>query len=177
MLSFNYRSIYLPEEERVDIHKRFVLEHYLKQFNEETIQPKQQKNCGEPCVAVCKKMHGEFKKDYEPYQTMGPLIGVFDQRAAEQVNRRADTYGFDAISVGGVIAWLMECVAEGDIKPEEIGIENKPILSHKDFDVVGTSKHNADIALNLLDGIIEHRGLLDLSEGARKLRITSTAPQ
>jgi len=30
----------------------------------------------EPCMAVCKKMHGVFKKDYEPYQTMGPLCRV-----------------------------------------------------------------------------------------------------
>ena len=34
-------------------------------------------------------MNGEFKKDYEPYQTMGPLCGIFDQRAAERLNHRA----------------------------------------------------------------------------------------
>ncbi|MHC4582100.1 MAG: aldehyde ferredoxin oxidoreductase C-terminal domain-containing protein, partial [Planctomycetota bacterium] len=101
MLSFNYRSIYLPEAERLSIHDKFVAKHYLAQFNRETIETKQQKNCGEPCVAVCKKLHGEYKKDYEPYQTMGPLCGVFDQRAAEKLTHHADMYGFDAISVGG----------------------------------------------------------------------------
>ena len=55
---------------------------------------------------MCKKLHGEFKKDYEPYQTMGPLCGIFDQRAAERLNHHADALGFDAISVGGVLAWL-----------------------------------------------------------------------
>ena len=90
MLSFNYQSIYMDEDERLAIHKNFVLDHYLKQFNEETIATKQQKHCGEPCVAVCKKMNGEFKKDYEPYQTMGPLSGIFDQRAAEQLNHHAE---------------------------------------------------------------------------------------
>jgi len=67
---------------------------FNKQFNQETIQTKQQRNCGEPCAAVCKKMHGRFKKDYEPHQTMGPLCGIFDQRAAEQLNHHAAAYEF-----------------------------------------------------------------------------------
>jgi glyceraldehyde-3-phosphate dehydrogenase (ferredoxin) len=99
MLSFNYRSIFMDEAQRLDIHRKFVVDHYLKQFNEETIQSKQQRTCGEPCVAVCKKMRGEFKKDYEPYQTLGPLSGIFDQRAAEKLNHHADMYGFDAIPI------------------------------------------------------------------------------
>ena len=119
MLSFNYRSIYMSEDERLDIHRRFVVDHYLKQFNEETIKAKQQRTCGEPCGAVCKKMHGKYKKDYEPYQALGPLCGIFDQRAAEKLNHRADRYGFDAISAGGVVAWMMEGLSEGVFKPEE----------------------------------------------------------
>ena len=48
---------------------------------EETIEKKQFKHCGEPCAAVCKKMNGIYKKDYEPYQALGPNSGIFDQRA------------------------------------------------------------------------------------------------
>ena len=169
MLSFNYQSIYMGEDERLDIHKRFVLDHYLKQFNEETIAAKQQSHCGEPCVAVCKKMHGEFKKDYEPYQALGPLSGIFDQRAAEKLNYHADMYGFDGISIGGVLAWLMECLAKGHLKPEELGINKVPVFTAKEFDVTGSSLHNAEIGVGLLDAIVERRGLLDLSQGARKL--------
>ncbi len=33
--------------------------------------------------------------------------------AAERLNHHADMYGFDAISVGGVLSWLMECLAKG----------------------------------------------------------------
>ena len=94
LIAFNYRSIFMTEDERKSIHEKYILDHYLKQFNEETIQAKQQFTCGEPCTAVCKKMNGEFKKDYEPYQTMGPLCGIFDQRAAEKLNHHADTLGF-----------------------------------------------------------------------------------
>ncbi len=168
MFSFNYKSIYMDESERLEIHDKFVINHYLKQFNQETIIPKKQKNCGEPCVAVCKKMHGKFKKDYEPYQTMGPLSGIFDQRAAEKLNHHADIYGFDAISVGGVLSWLMECLSEKNLTPRELGVKNIPVFSVKDFDVVSSSMHNADIGVALLDSIIEKRGILDFSEGARK---------
>jgi glyceraldehyde-3-phosphate dehydrogenase (ferredoxin) len=168
IICFNYKSIYMQEEERLDIHEKFILNHYLKQFNEETIQKKQQKTCGEPCAALCKKMLGEYKKDYEPYQTMGPLAGVFDQRAAEKLVGRADMYGFDAISAGGIVSWLMECLSEGLLKPEELGVEGTPVFSPDGFDVVSDSEHNAEIGAAILDSIIEKRGILDLQEGARK---------
>lgn len=168
LMTFNYRSIYFSEDERLKIHKEFILDHYLKQFNEETIEKKQQKNCGEPCAAVCKKMNAKFKKDYEPYQTMGPLCGIFDQRAAEKLVRYADMLGFDAISIGGVLAWFMDCAVEGLLSKEELGISELPVFDHTKFDIVRDSEHNAKIGIELLDSIIESKGVLDLSEGARK---------
>jgi len=168
IIAFNYKSIYMSREERLRIHKDFIVEHYLKQFNEETIKTKQQKTCGEPCVAVCKKMQGIYKKDYEPYQTMGPLCGIFDQRAAELVNHHADTLGFDAISVGGILSWLLECIDEGLIKPEELGVTDFPVFEPKDFNVVDDSMHNAQICIQLLDQMVKENGKIDLSKGARK---------
>ncbi|MGC9375117.1 MAG: aldehyde ferredoxin oxidoreductase N-terminal domain-containing protein [Bacteroidales bacterium] len=166
MISFNYKSMFMTEQERLAIHENFVLNHYLKQFNEETIVKKQQSNCGEPCSAVCKKMNGHFKKDYEPYQTMGPLSGIFDQRAAERVNHHADKLGFDAISVGGIIAWLMECLDKKYIDPEDIGVDKRPVFSAEDFDVIKDSNHNADLAIQMLDAIIDKK--IDLSDGPRR---------
>ena len=168
IIAFNYRTIYWTDEERNKLHEEFVLNHYLKQFNEETIEKKQQKTCGEPCAAVCKKLNGEFKKDYEPYQTMGPLCGIFDQRAAELVNMKADSLGFDAISVGGVLSWLMECMHEGLIKPEILGVQEKPVFTTDGFDVVDDSMHNANIAMQLLDEIAKPDSKINLMEGARK---------
>ena len=52
ILAFNYRTIFMPKEERLAIHQNLIVDHYLKQFNEETIKAKQQKTCGEPCAAV-----------------------------------------------------------------------------------------------------------------------------
>jgi glyceraldehyde-3-phosphate dehydrogenase (ferredoxin) len=113
-------------------------------------------------------MQGEYKKDYEPYQTMGPLSGIFDQRAAERLTRRADTYGFDAISIGGVIAWLLECLSEGLLEPAELGAPDRAMFTPQGFDVVADSAHNADIGIAILDSIIQRRGILDLRGGARK---------
>ncbi len=169
LLAFNYTSIYLDEAERRRMHQEWILEHYLKQFNEETIQPKQQATCGEPCMAVCKKLRDEFKKDYEPYQTMGPLCGIFDQRAAERLSHHADLYGFDGISVGGVLAWLMECLSKGLLTKAELGVSQEPVFSTTDFRVETDSRTNAELGVALLDGIIAKRGLLNCEEGARKL--------
>ncbi|HNW43148.1 MAG TPA: aldehyde ferredoxin oxidoreductase N-terminal domain-containing protein [Elusimicrobiales bacterium] len=166
---FNYRSVLWTEEQRKAVNKTCVTEHYLKQFNDETIAAKQQRTCGEPCAAVCKKLNGEFKKDYEPYQAMGPLCGIFDQRAAEKLNRHADSAGFDAISAGGVLSWLMECLDDGLLTPGELGVAAKPRWTTEGFDAVADSAHNADLGVALIDSILQGRGGLDLSAGARKL--------
>jgi glyceraldehyde-3-phosphate dehydrogenase (ferredoxin) len=169
MTAFNYRTIFWTAEERKKLHKEFILDHYLKQFNEETILPKQYKNCGEPCAAVCKKMNDEFKKDYEPYQTMGPLCGIFDQRAAEKLNGKADSLGFDGISIGGFLAWLMDCLDCGLIEPEELGIKDKPKFSPENFDLVNDSMHNANIGIAMLEEIVKENSKIDMRLGARKI--------
>ena len=168
IIAFNYRSNEWNEEQRLDLHRRFVVDHYLKQFNEETIATKSQFTCGEPCTALCKKTRGEFKKDYEPYQTMGPLCGVFDQRAAELLNRASDAAGFDAISHGGLLAWLMDCLDSGELSPDDLGVSSKPHWDMAGFDVVADSMHNARLGLELTESILQRRGLLNLEEGPRK---------
>ena len=168
MLTFNYRSMFETEDARLSAHQHLVLDHYLKQFNEETIQTKQQSTCGEPCAAVCKKLRGEFKKDYEPYQTLGPLCGIFDQRAAELLNAKADAAGFDGISIGGVLAWLMECLERGDLSQEDLGVSRLPRWNLDGFEVVADSRHNAELGCELIEAILGHKGQLDLSEGVRK---------
>lgn len=168
VIALNYKSMLMTEDERKEFNDRLIVKHYLRQFNEETIQSKQYKTCGEPCVAVCKKMNGVYKKDYEPYQTMGPLCGIFDQRAAEKLNHHADMLGFDGISIGGVLSWLMECLDEKYLTAEELGVSRYPIFDLSRFDVVKDSMHNAELGIELLDSIIQKRGLVDMEEGARK---------
>ena len=168
LLAFNYRSIYWDEQQRREFHKQHIEDHYLKQFNSETIATKQFSNCGEPCVAVCKKNNGKYKKDYEPYQTLGPLIGIFDQRAAEKVNRKADSLGFDAISIGGFISWAFDCLDSGLIEPADLGISGMPRWDIAEFDAVQDSLHNAMLAIEILDNCVGKERKIDLADGARK---------
>jgi glyceraldehyde-3-phosphate dehydrogenase (ferredoxin) len=48
-------------------------------------------------------------------------------------------------------------------------VADKPMFTPTGFSVEADSKHNADLGIGLLDAMIERRGRLDLSEGARKL--------
>ena len=49
-------------------------------------------------------------------------VGVFDQRAAEELNHFVDAMGFDSIQTGGTVAWIMELVHSGLIPPEDFGL-------------------------------------------------------
>ena len=157
LLSFNYKSIYMDDAARMKIHDRMIESHYLRQFNEETIKTKSFANCGEPCPAVCKKMKDQYKKDYEPYQALGPLVGIFDQRAAELLTRRCDTAGFDAIQLGGIIAWLMELLDQKQIEPVDVGVDTVPRFSPDNFDVVADSMHNAKIGMAIIDFLLSDK--------------------
>ena len=160
LLSFNYQSIYASSQARTEQHQRLIVDHYLKQFNEEAIQPKNFAHCGEPCSVVCKKYTDKFKKDYEPYQALGPLCGVFDQRAAETLNHLVDAMAIDAIQIGGTISWIMELIADGLIQPEDFGLP--PATNMKfgssdlpdQFDVVADSQRNAEYASAILTMIL-----------------------
>ncbi|HEY3355014.1 MAG TPA: aldehyde ferredoxin oxidoreductase C-terminal domain-containing protein [Polyangia bacterium] len=166
---FNYRSVDWPTAQRLALHQDVILPHYLKQFNDETIETKEFSHCGEPCMAACKKMRGPYKKDYEPYETMGPNLGIFDQRAAEQVVGYADAMGFDSIQVGGVLSWLFELLDDGLVDGNELGLAQTPVFKPEGFRVVEDSRHNAALACELLRAIVEHRADLDFRQGAREV--------
>jgi len=169
LLSFNYRSVNWDTDERMRLHEELVAAHYLEQFNAETIAEKEYAHCGEPCLAVCKKMWGRYKKDYEPYQSMGPNSGIFDQRSAERVVGLADSMGCDAIQVGGVVSWLLELLDDGLLDGSSVGVEGKPVFDTAGFQAERDSQINADIACTLLEKVVAGTGDLDLSRGARQL--------
>jgi glyceraldehyde-3-phosphate dehydrogenase (ferredoxin) len=167
LFSFNYQSIYASREARLDQHQAFILDHYLRQFNQEIIEPRGFMHCGEPCAVACKKVDRVYKKDYEPYQALGPLCGVFDQRAAEELNHYVDAMGFDAIQIGGTVSWIMELVHRGLIDPRDFGLppaselrfdfsdNTEDFASGKgDFDLVADSARNAAYASAVVDVIL-----------------------
>ncbi len=156
LFSFNYASVHQPGAARRAQHQAFIAGHYLKQFNEEIIAPKSYTHCGEPCSVACKKFSGIYKKDYEPYQALGPQCGVFDQRAAEALNHFVDALGIDAIQIGGMASWLMEAIWAGLVPPGDFGLPEADEMAWSGgqdfasgpeaFDVVADSQRNADYA-------------------------------
>lgn len=161
VLMNNYQSIFWSDEKRTEVNERLIHRHYLSQFNRETIETKSFRNCGEPCPAVCKKMRDQYKKDYEPYQALGPLSGIFDQRAAEKLNRHCDAMGFDAIQLGGIIAWIMEVMGKGLVSPKDLGLSATPRFDLDHFDPVVDSMHNADLGIEIVNWILsENAGAL-----------------
>jgi glyceraldehyde-3-phosphate dehydrogenase (ferredoxin) len=161
LFSFNYASIYETDAARLAQHDQLILQHYLKQFNAEIIQPKNFAHCGEPCSVACKKYDRVYKKDYEPYMALGPQCGIFDQRAAEELNHFVDALGIDAIQFGGMIAWLMECLAKGMIDPADFGLPPASEMrfdfvdpaeqGEEAFDVVADSQRNARYARRIAE--------------------------
>ena len=69
---------------------------------------------------------------------------------------------------GGVLSWLMECLVEGDLTPEELGVSAIPVFDHKNFRVVEDSIHNGKIALELLHQMSADDGKINLKKGARR---------
>lgn len=155
----NWDSVHDSEEKILKVHKEFIINHYVKQFNEETIIPKQQRTCGEVCPAVCKKMNKQYKKDYEPYEVMGPNSMIFDQRAAELLNGHCDMLGFDAIQIGTTIGWVMELMHEKLLTKEELGLTKNPKWDIDNFDVVNDSMHNAKLGMEILDLVMSEHEL------------------
>ncbi len=160
LFSFNYASVNQTDQARLEQHTHFIQEHYLKQFNEEVIQPKNFAHCGEPCSIACKKYNSIYKKDYEPYMALGPQCGVFDQRAAEELNHFIDALGIDAIQMGGTICWVMELVHAGLLPPQDFGLppaaefEFSFASDPNQFDLVNTSLKNARYAQRIAEMIL-----------------------
>jgi len=160
LFSFNYSSIYASDDQRLAQHDHFILDHYLKQFNAEIIEPKNFTHCGEPCSVACKKYDRKFKKDYEPYQALGPLCGVFDQRAAEELNHFVDAMGWDAIQAGGTVSWVMELIAQEVIDPADFGLPPAKEMNFSfesdpaNFEVVADSAKNGAYAQAITDMIL-----------------------
>ncbi len=126
--TFCYNSIYLKKEIRKKI-SDIVLKNYWEPFKEETfVKTRNWKTCGEPCSVACKKIWKRKKVDYEPFQGVGPLIGVFDLREVSKIVDLIDNAGLDAITTGHVVAFLLEAVSKGLLSCEEVGISAYPNL-------------------------------------------------
>jgi len=93
-------------------------------------------SCSLNCPIACSKIavvndkrFGEITVDGPDYETifsLGSNCGVSDRNAIAYANYICDLYGIDTISVGGIIAFVMELYEKGHITSEELeGIDAK----------------------------------------------------
>jgi len=146
----NWQMPYIPKEERVKIHEA-IMKHYWEPFNEEAIKPKHWTTCGEPCPVVCKKYRNGHHVEYEPYEANGPLSGSIVLRASDVSVHAADAMGFDAIEFGGTAAWVLELLHLGLLKPEEVGVSDRPEFTKEALlnRPIETSEKNARLVAEL----------------------------
>ncbi|MEM3990177.1 MAG: aldehyde ferredoxin oxidoreductase N-terminal domain-containing protein [Desulfurococcaceae archaeon] len=166
---FNFNNIYLPIELRDKLHG-LIMKYMWEPFNKEAIETKSWKVCGEPCPIACKKVRkGKYKSDYEPYEGLGPFIGIFDLHEIERVVELADSYGFDAIELGHLIGFIFEALERGLLKPDEVGLSSKPLFNPSEYRIE-YSKHNADLAIEIIERLAWGKQPLIRLIGERGLR-------
>ena len=101
--------------------------------------------------------------EYESVAAFGPLCGVFDSKKVILSNHMCNVYGFDTISGGVSIAFLIYLVEN------KLGIEN--IKQHlKDIEIEDIKWGNGDVVLKLLDKIALREDIGNiLAEGVRAM--------
>jgi len=147
---FNWNMIYLPKDVREKLHG-LIMKYMWEPFNKEAIETRSWKTCGEPCPLACKKVRlGKYKSDYEPYNGLGPIIGVFDIHEAEKVVELADAYGFDAIELGQIIGFVFEAIERGLLRPDEVGLPSKPFFNPAEYRIEHAHL-NAELAARIVE--------------------------
>jgi glyceraldehyde-3-phosphate dehydrogenase (ferredoxin) len=147
----NWKTIYESKEVRKKLHD-LIMKYMWEIFNKEAIETRSWKTCGEPCPLACKKVRkNKFKSDYEPYNGLGPFIGVFHIHEAEKVVELADAYGIDAIELGYIIGFILEAVSRGLLKPEDVGISGVP-----EFEPSSLSEKSSMVNSKLAIELVEH---------------------
>jgi len=101
--------------------------------------------------------------EYESVAAFGPLCGVFDSKKVILSNHMCNVYGFDTISGGVSIAFLIYLVEN------KLGIEN--IKQHlKDIEIEDIKWGNGDVILRLLDKIAKREDIGNvLADGVRAM--------
>jgi len=147
--TFGYNSIYLKKEWRKKVYA-IIEKSFWQPFKREVFEKeKRWKTCGEPCPIACKKVYRDKKVDYEPFHSIGPLIGVVDIEKAKELCHLLDYLGLDAIESGHVISWIFDCLDKGLLLPEELGLKEYPFFDPFALNPEKWNK-NANIAREIL---------------------------
>jgi len=167
--SFNWNNLNIDDKIKNHLYN-LLLNNFIMYFNENIISNFSFATCGEPCPVMCKKVDsGSRTVDYEPFNACGPILGIYKFEKAKKVLEFVDAYGYDAIEIGNIIGWLFDLLENGLLKPEELGLENKPCFDLKEYKL-DYSDINAELAIKILKYSIEGNNNiinLILNEGIR----------
>ena len=115
------------------------------------------------CAIRCKRVPKPGERNVDPayggpeYETVGafgPICGSSDLQATAKAHERCNALGLDTISTGMTIAWLMEAVERGLIRPEKAGVGGFG---------------DTEGMLGLIEAIASRQGIGDvLAEGSRR---------
>lgn len=154
LLWFNSSSIYLDHEQRDALYHRGLRDHYLARLIDEIGGRGTRHTCGEPCALACKRVVSGQLKEEDSHVALGPQLGVLDPGAADEIVSHCRMLGFDCLSAGAAIAWLMERLHLGLLEPGFLGARAQPRWSPVDFDPVEDSLHNARLGRDLAEAIL-----------------------
>lgn len=150
---FNWNMIYMSHELRQKFHE-IIMKNMWEPFNKQAIETREWKTCGEPCPLACKKVRKKkYKTDYEPYEGQGPIIGVFVLDEIEKGVETIDALGFDAIEVSNVVAWIFDVLEKGLLRPDEVGLREKPCFNPETYALEECSRRNIELATKLLEDL------------------------
>jgi len=83
--------------------------------------------CHMGCGAIYEIKDGKYpiketgRPEYEANAMLGSNLQIGDPEVVNWLNFLSNDYGFDCISLGGVLAWAMECYVNGVFTKEETG--------------------------------------------------------
>lgn len=84
--------------------------------------------CAVRCKRVVEVTQGPYRVDaryggpeYESISALGSYCGVSDLEAVAYANQLCNMYGMDTISIGGTIAWAMDCFEQELLSVEDTG--------------------------------------------------------
>ncbi|NOZ88165.1 MAG: hypothetical protein GXP49_18285 [Deltaproteobacteria bacterium] len=106
-LCINAMSAKFSRKERSRIFEDLLKPGMLRDENEKGGMSRG-RSCGEVCQIACRREIGGARVDFQPFSSLGPNIGVFGRDHVLSLITACDYHGFDAVELGGLIAWELE---------------------------------------------------------------------
>ncbi len=140
--------------------------HYLKQFTRKRSR-RNSRRCAESPRRGLQEAARPLPEGLRALPDDGPLAGV-SPSGPPRSSPTSDMLGFDAISIGGVVSWLMGVLRRATSR-RGTGSQRAAGVSPRGFRRRGRFGAQCRIGVELLDAMVARRGLADLGDGARAL--------